>query len=98
MVKSKSAGRFGVRYGLLVRKRIANIEDKQRCRQRCIYCGGKAKRLSKGIWLCRKCGKKFAGHAYYLLQSQQEEVRQTEKSEEQSKANKEKQKPKALKK
>ncbi len=68
MAKSKlgSAGRFGVRYGQLVKKRIAAIEAKQKIRQSCIFCNGRAKRLSKGIWLCRRCGKKFAGHAYYL--------------------------------
>jgi large subunit ribosomal protein L37Ae len=61
-----SAGRFGVRYGLHVKRRIAEIESRQRKKQACIFCKGRAKRLSKGIWLCRKCGKKFAGHAYFL--------------------------------
>lgn len=61
-----SAGRFGVRYGQRVKRRIADIESKQRKKQKCIFCHGKAVRLSKGIWHCRKCGKKFAGHAYYI--------------------------------
>ena len=64
---SKSAGRFGPRYGVSVRRRIASIEGIQKKKQKCIFCNGRAKRLSKGIWLCNKCGKKFAGHAYYLL-------------------------------
>jgi large subunit ribosomal protein L37Ae len=64
---SKSAGRFGPRYGVSVRRRIADIESRQRKKQQCIFCDGRAKRLSKGIWLCQRCGKKFAGHAYYLL-------------------------------
>jgi large subunit ribosomal protein L37Ae len=63
---TKSAGRFGVRYGPYVRKKIVEVESKQRKKQKCIFCKGRAKRLSKGIWLCSKCGKKFAGHAYYL--------------------------------
>lgn len=61
-----SAGRFGVRYGKSVRIKIAKIEARQRKKQACIFCNGRVKRLSKGIWLCKKCGKKFAGHAYYL--------------------------------
>jgi len=61
-----AAGRFGVRYGQHVRRRIAAIESKQRLKQICPLCGGKAKRLSKGIWKCKKCEKKFAGHAYFL--------------------------------
>ncbi len=62
----KSAGRFGPRYGISVRRRIASIEAVQKRKQKCIFCNGQAKRLSKGIWLCKKCGKKFAGHTYYL--------------------------------
>ena len=73
MVKTKlvsASGRFGVRYGVSVRRRIADIEAKQRQKQLCIFCGGIAKRLSKGIWLCKRCGKKFAGHTYFLEQAQ----------------------------
>jgi len=64
--KTKAAGRFGVRYGKRVRTKIAEIESHQRKKQSCIFCNGTAKRLSKGIWQCKKCNKKFAGHAYYL--------------------------------
>jgi large subunit ribosomal protein L37Ae len=74
MVKTKivkSAGRFGIRYGISVRRRITAIEEKQRKKQLCIFCKGRAKRISKGIWLCQRCGKKFAGHAYYLEQPPQ---------------------------
>jgi len=79
MVKLKligSAGRFGIRYGVSARRRITDIESKQRQKQRCIFCKGRAKRISKGIWLCKKCGKKFAGHAYYLEQSSQDTLEQ----------------------
>jgi large subunit ribosomal protein L37Ae len=61
-----SSARFGVRYGVSVRRRIDEIESKQKQKQHCIFCMGIAKRISKGIWVCKKCGKKFAGHAYYL--------------------------------
>ena len=66
--KLGAAGRFGVRYGQSAKKRITAIETIQRKKQKCLFCKGKAKRLSKGIWQCKKCGKKFAGHAYYLEQ------------------------------
>ena len=64
--KVKAAGRFGARYGRSVRTKIAEIESVQRKKQYCIFCDGVAKRLSKGIWLCNKCGKKFASKTYSL--------------------------------
>jgi len=67
MVKSKktrASGRFGARYGAKVRKRITKVEDTQRKKQSCPFCEGTAKRLSKGIWKCNKCGKKFASGTY----------------------------------
>jgi len=64
--KVKAAGRFGPRYGRRVKRKIAEIELIQRKKQPCIFCNGVAKRLSKGIWHCKKCNKKFAGHVYYL--------------------------------
>lgn len=69
MVKTKlvgAAGRFGARYGQYIKRKIAGVEGKQRKKQVCPFCGGRAKRLSKGIWLCKKCKRKFAAHAYYL--------------------------------
>ena len=64
--KVKAAGRFGARYGTRVRKKIADIESIQRKKQNCIFCNGVVKRLSKGIWKCKKCNKKFAGHTYFI--------------------------------
>lgn len=65
--KTKSAGRFGPRYGKRVRRSLVEIEKKQRKKQKCPYCGKKGtKRLSKGIWKCYKCSKKFASDAYFL--------------------------------
>ncbi|MEK6945869.1 MAG: 50S ribosomal protein L37ae [Nanoarchaeota archaeon] len=65
--KTKSAGRFGARYGKNVRDRIVAVEQKQKKKQKCPFCGKLgAKRLSKGIWHCKKCGKKFASNTYYL--------------------------------
>ncbi len=64
--KVKAAGRFGSRYGRRVRTKIAEIESLQRKKQKCPFCNGYVKRLSKGIWRCKKCNKKFAGHIYFL--------------------------------
>ena len=64
--KVKSSGRFGARYGYRVKTKITEIESIQRKKQKCIFCDGVAKRLSKGIWQCKKCNKRFAGHVYFL--------------------------------
>jgi len=65
--KTKSAGRFGARYGKRARDRLVKVEIKQRIKQKCPFCGREgAKRVSKGIWECSKCGKKFASNTYYL--------------------------------
>lgn len=65
--KIKSAGRLGARYGKSVRSRVVNVEEKQRKKQTCPYCKKLGvKRISKGIWFCQKCQKKFADNTYYL--------------------------------
>lgn len=65
--KVKSAGRFGARYGKTPKARLVKVEEKQRIKQVCPFCKRLgAKRLSKGIWTCKKCDKKFSSHAYYL--------------------------------
>ncbi len=65
--KTKSAGRFGARYGKTVKERLIKVEEKQRKRQKCPFCNKLGvKRLSRGIWECPKCDKKFASDVYYL--------------------------------
>ncbi len=60
-----SAGRFGARYGVTIRKRVARIEAEMKARYSCKRCGSRSvKRVSVGIWRCRKCGFTFAGGAY----------------------------------
>ncbi|MEM4714160.1 MAG: 50S ribosomal protein L37ae [Candidatus Nanoarchaeia archaeon] len=63
--KVKSAGRFGARYGLRIRKKIIEIEQIQRRKHKCPFCLKYAlKRISCGIWQCKYCNVKFAGKAY----------------------------------
>ena len=65
--KIRAAGRFGSGYGTLVRKEFNKVEDLQRKKQESpFYKKAKAKRISAGIWKCKKTGKIFAGPAYYL--------------------------------
>ena len=65
--KTKSAGRFGARYGKTVKAKLVKVEEKQRKKQKCPFCGKMGvKRRAKGIWECAKCGKKFAAGTYYL--------------------------------
>lgn len=65
--KTKSAGRFGARYGKTVKDRLVKVETKQRVKQKCPFCEKiGVKRLAKGIWKCPRCEKKFASNTYYL--------------------------------
>ncbi len=67
--KSKSAGRFGARYGKKVKDKLVKVEVKQRVKQKCPFCEKLGvKRLSKGIWQCSRktCGKKFASDTYHI--------------------------------
>lgn len=65
--KTKSAGRFGARYGKRVRDRLVQVESKQRVKQQSpFHPKGTAKRLAAGIWKCSKTGKVFADNAYSI--------------------------------
>jgi len=65
--KAKASGRFGARYGKTVRAKLSKVETKQRKKQLCPFCKKLGvKRLSKGIWKCSKCNKKFASDVYHL--------------------------------
>lgn len=61
-----SAGRFGARYGSTLRQKVAMIEAKMRGPHRCPRCftRGTVRRVSVGIWRCKKCGYTFAGGAW----------------------------------
>jgi large subunit ribosomal protein L37Ae len=63
--KIGSAGRFGAGYGK-IKQKLSDVEAIQRTKQECPFCKGRAKRRSKGVWECAKCGKVFAGGIFYL--------------------------------
>lgn len=59
------SGRFGSKYGRKVRVIINKIEKQQRSKYICPNCKSKTvKRISSGIWECKKCGTRFTGGAY----------------------------------
>jgi large subunit ribosomal protein L37Ae len=63
--KTRSAGRFGPRYGRKIRKLVADIEEKSKRKYDCPRCGRtKIKRDGTAIWKCAKCGYTFAGGTY----------------------------------
>ena len=68
MPKTKKVGPtrgLGVRYGSTVRKRYIKVITELRKPHRCSQCGFvRVKRVSVGIWKCRKCAYTFAGGAY----------------------------------
>jgi len=58
-------GGFGARYGRFPRRQYVAIVSGLRTRHECPRCKFRTvKRWSVGVWLCRKCGYKFAGGAY----------------------------------
>ncbi len=63
--KVGSTGRFGVRYGAKLRRRVLDIEKRRHEPNRCPACATKAlKRKAVGLWKCSKCDLLFAGGAY----------------------------------
>ena len=63
--KVGASGRYGARYGKGVKKRVVAIEKKQKTKHKCPECLKEGmKRISPGIWTCKKCGLKVAGKAY----------------------------------
>ncbi|MBI4181524.1 MAG: 50S ribosomal protein L37ae [Candidatus Aenigmarchaeota archaeon] len=68
MTKTKKVGltgKYGVRYGRMIRERVKAQAEQQQARHPCPACLRPAvERQSAGIWACGKCGHKFAGKAY----------------------------------
>ncbi len=62
---TKAAARFGPRYGMTLRRRWLRVYMKLKAKYRCPRCQvGVLRRVSVGVWECRKCGYKFAGGAF----------------------------------
>ncbi|AXV36914.1 MAG: 50S ribosomal protein L37Ae [Methanobacteriaceae archaeon] len=58
-------GRFGARYGRKAKRTVKKIEENMKKKHLCPQCDRVAvKRVSSGIWKCRKCGAVFTGGAY----------------------------------
>ena len=56
---------LGSRYGATVRKRYIKVVKGMKKPHRCPQCGlQRVKRVSVGVWKCRKCGFTFTGGAY----------------------------------
>ncbi|MHA1130233.1 MAG: 50S ribosomal protein L37ae [Candidatus Helarchaeota archaeon] len=71
-------GRFGARYGSTVRKRIKRIEERMKQLHKCPQCQTRAvRRVSVGVWQCRKCDYKFTGGAYIPETSEGKKVGRT---------------------
>lgn len=65
--KVKASGRFGIRYGSTVRAGWLVVEQKRKAKQKCPFCSKLGcKRHSKGLWSCKKCGKRFTSGAYSI--------------------------------
>jgi large subunit ribosomal protein L37Ae len=63
--KMGSAGRFGARYGVVVRKLTRDIEKIEKSKFECPTCHhASVKRKASGIWECRHCDAKFAAMSY----------------------------------
>lgn len=63
--KVGSSGRLGVRYGVTVRKKIADVEALAKGRHECPKCMSVAmSRSANGIWSCNHCGATMASSSY----------------------------------
>lgn len=63
--KLGSVARFGARYGKRTKTKFLTVETAQKAPQKCPYCSKTVvKRLSVGIFQCKKCDSKFTGKAY----------------------------------
>jgi large subunit ribosomal protein L37Ae len=59
------AGKYGPRYGVKIRKRLAEVEGGKVLKRPCPRCNHVAvKRTDTGIWVCRRCDYKYAAGAY----------------------------------
>jgi len=63
--KVGTSGRLGARYGVRIRKRIADVELISKGRHECPRCKAVAmSRTANGIWICGHCGANIASSSY----------------------------------
>ena len=56
---------LGARYGIKIRKKYSVVHRVLKAKRKCPECGSiQFGRQVVGIWTCKKCGFKIAGHAY----------------------------------
>jgi len=68
--KVDATGKYGTRYGSVVRKRARDIFIRMKRKNiTCPRCKtkGSIQRISTGIWYCKKCNAKFTGGAYDII-------------------------------
>ncbi|TRO61492.1 hypothetical protein E2P64_01030 [Candidatus Bathyarchaeota archaeon] len=65
MRKTRLGGGLATRYGTAPRRRHIDILVRLRKKHECPKCRVRAaRRLSVGLWQCRRCGNQFTGGAY----------------------------------
>jgi len=63
--KKGSLKGLGARYGIKIRKKYSVVHRVLKAKRKCPECGSiQFGRQVVGIWACKKCGFKIAGHAY----------------------------------
>ena len=63
--KAGPTGGLGVRYGSTLRKRYKKVVQDLNKKHKCPKCEFvRVKRISTGLWKCRKCDAVFSGGAY----------------------------------
>jgi large subunit ribosomal protein L37Ae len=66
MRKTRLGGGLATRYGTAPRRRYIDILVRMRRKHECPKCKVRAaRRLSVGLWQCRRCGNQFTGGAYF---------------------------------
>ena len=63
--KVGAMGKYGVRSGRKIRQRLLDVHKVSKEKKPCPNCCKPGlKRVAAGVWVCKKCGAKFAGKAY----------------------------------
>lgn len=65
--KAGVVGKYGTRYGAMLRKSVKKMEISQHATYTCMFCGKDSlKRSAVGVWKCKGCNKTIAGGAYVV--------------------------------